>query len=147
MNFQKGFLAAVYVLMLALGISAAAQIQNSDSAFSPEPKEKPGELSSSKLLPLLPFDHTSPIAGSRVEFKWTRLDAAAEYRLEIEEVYSTVVLTVVIPPSRETHVVPSSRLNRSNDLRWRIVALDYKGNAIMHTAWRVLLAPSSECEI
>lgn len=147
MNFQKSFLAAVYVLMLASGVSAAAQIQNNDPACGPESKQKPGELPSSKLLPLLPFDHTSPIASSSVEFKRTRLDAAAQYRLEVEEVYSAVVLTVLIPARSETHVVPSSRLNRSNDLRWRIVALDYKGNAIMHTTWRVLLAPSSECEI
>jgi hypothetical protein len=68
------------------------------------------------------------------------------FRKIFEEVNGKAVLTVAILSNTKSHGVPSSPIYSSKDLRWRVVALTPAGNVIAETAWRILLAPFSECE-
>jgi hypothetical protein len=144
--FHKIFFVVSFLSLFALAGFVAAQINNEELANNPAPEKNRTASTNGKLLPLLPLDHTSPIAGHTVEFSWTKIDTAAQYRLEIEEVNGKVVLTGAMPSNTKSHGVPSSQIYSSKDLRWRVVALTQAGNMIAETAWRILLSPSSECE-
>ena len=137
----------IFFALLLLACAAAAQIENENFTLAADPGNEPAASPNGRLLPLLPLDNASPIAGEAVTFSWTKLDTAAQYRLEIEEVYGKAFFTAVMPSHTANHGVPPAQIYSSNDLRWRVVALDQKGNTIAQTGWRILLAPSSACEI
>ncbi|MGH7597516.1 MAG: hypothetical protein ACREOI_14270 [bacterium] len=144
--FRKIFFPVSLIALFMLAGSVAAQPKGDGPDCESKPEKNSVASTNVKLLPFLPLDNTSPIAGHMVEFSWTKLDSAAQYRLEIEEANGKAVLTVALPLNTKSHGVPSSQIYRSKDLRWRVVALNQAGSMIAETAWRILLAPSSECE-
>jgi hypothetical protein len=118
-------------------------------AFDKDPELPKDRVAPAKvrLSPLLPLDNASPLAGGNVEFSWSKTEAAARYRLEVEDMRGKTVLTETLPRGVENHRVPSSQLDAPGNMRWRVVALDRTGNPLAETTWRTLLPLSSECEI
>lgn len=104
------------------------------------------EGANARLLQLLPLDHTTPIAGQTLDFSWTEIETAAQYRLEVEVAYGKIIFSTVLPSGIRAHRVPSWKLDGQDGMRWRVVALDQKGKPIADTPWRILLPLSSECE-
>lgn len=146
MTLQKKFNISIIPLLLAM-VCAAAPGQPENFTRATAPDNKSGRLPNGRLVQLLPSEYASPIAGDTVEFSWTGPETAAQYRLEIEDVRGKSVLAMTIPSHIKSHRMPWSHLYCSDDVRWRVVARDRMGNTIAQTAWRVLLAPSSQCEI
>lgn len=144
--FRKIIFGVSWLSLFIMAHAVAAQISHDKLAGNSMPKKNRLATTSVSLLPLLPLDQASPIAGDTVEFSWTKSDTAAQYRLEIEEVNGKVVLTAAIPSNSKSYGLPSSQIYSSKDLRWRVVAFNQGGNKIAETAWRILLSPSSACE-
>lgn len=145
--FHKIFFVVSFLSLFALASFVAAQINNENLADNPAPEKNPAVPASARLLPLLPLDNASPIAGRNVDFSWSETDSAARYRLEVEDTHGKAILTEILPHGVGIHRVPSSLLDGPTHLRWRVVALDQAGNPLAETAWRTLLPLSSECEI
>jgi len=125
----------------------AAQTDSGTLTFKAEPQKNSMTSTSARLLPLLPLDQTSPVAGSHVDFSWLEIASADRYRLEVEETNGKAVLSMLLSRGVGIHRVPSSQLDAPGNLRWRVVALDQAGKSLAETAWRTLLPLSSECEI
>lgn len=144
--FRKMFFVVSLLALFIAARAVAAQINNEMLANNFTPEKDCLVSTNGRLLPLLPLDRTSPIAGDMVEFSWSKIDTAVQYRLEIEEVNGTAVLTVAIPSSTKSHSVPSLQIYSGKNMRWRVVALNRASHLIAETAWRILLPPSSACE-
>ncbi len=125
---------------------AATQAKNDSVTHKSASGEDSSAMANGQLLALLPLDHTSPIAGHTLEFSWTMIAAATQYRLEIEEAYGDATVKMARISSVGSYRISPSHLHSSKDLHWRVVALDSSGNERAETAWRILLSPSSECE-
>ncbi len=145
--FRKIFFVVSLLALFALANFAVAQPKGDDLIHQSESEKNSAAPASAKLLPLLPLDNASPIAGRAVDFSWSEIDSAARYRLEVEDAHSKAILSEMLPHDVGTHRVPSSQLDAPTNLRWRVVALDRAGKPLAETPWRTLLPLSSECEI
>ena len=145
--FRNIFFVVSFFALFALADFTIAQPKGDDLVHQSEPEKIPAAPVSAKLLPLLPLDNVSPIAGRNVEFSWSEIDSADRYRLEVEDTHGKAVLSAILPRDVGIHRVPASQLDAATNLRWRVVAFDRAGNSLAETAWRTLLPLSSECEI
>jgi len=88
---------------------------------------------------VLPRDHP-------VDFIWTETPQAAFYRLEVEGVTGTPILSAVLSSGQTGYRAPSWLKERAGDgnLRWRVLAIGQAGSPTAETAWRGLrLAPAN----
>jgi len=145
--FRKILFAVSFIALFIPARFVAAQTASAALTLKAEPQIDSTTLTSARLLPLLPLDHTSPIAGSHVDFSWSAIAPADRYRLEVEEANGNAMLSLLLPRGVGIHRMPSSQLDARGDLRWRVVALDHAGKQIAETPWRTLLPLSSICEI
>ncbi|MCI0490607.1 MAG: hypothetical protein L0229_28780 [Blastocatellia bacterium] len=101
------------------------------SGKAPDSVSKPFELAS-------PADNTVLPRAQSADFRWSRLEGAAYYRVEVEDSESNAVLSaVVLSPG---YRAPSWLKERLTDgrLRWRAMAFDQKGNLLAETSRRNL---------
>jgi hypothetical protein len=145
--FRKMFFSVSLIALFLLANFAAALPNSDDPGRKSEPEKNPVASASAKLMPLLPLDNTSPIAGGQVDFSWSEMDSAARYRLEAEDAHGKAVLSEMLPHGVGTHRMPAALLDAPTPLRWRVVAFDQAGKPLAETAWRILLPLSSECEM
>jgi len=147
MMLRKILFAVSFITLFMPARFVAAQIAESALALKAEPKRNSMPLTSARLLPLLPLDQISPVAGSHVDFSWSAIASADRYRLEVEEANGKTILSQLLSRSVDHHRVPSAQLDARENLRWRVVALDPAGKQIAETPWRTLRPLSSVCEI
>lgn len=145
--FRRTTFAVSLFALFTLASLVAAQTNGGALAHKPERGRNFMGSTNARLLPLLPLDNTSPIAGRYVDFSWSEIDSAARYRLELEDTHGASVFSMMLSRGLGTHRVPSSQLDGRDNLRWRVVALDQAGRLLAETSWRTLLPLSSECEI
>ena len=77
-------------------------------------------------------------AGRAIDFAWTGRRDAAVFRLEIEDISGTPVLSALVPVEVSGYRAPSWLRERASQdaLRWRVVALDADGRPLRFTGWR-----------
>ncbi|MGH7469298.1 MAG: hypothetical protein ACRENP_15205 [Longimicrobiales bacterium] len=94
------------------------------------------------LLPAADADITT---GQTLQFAWHEHARAVLYRLEIETADHALILTAIAQRGRPVYQNPPWLAERAagRTLRWRVVALDARGNALAHSEWRAL-APQRE---
>lgn len=80
---------------------------------------------------------TLPATGP-LPFHWTRVDAAALYRIEFENGERDRVLEAFLEPGVTAYGAPDWLRDRlpTPNLRWRVSALDAAGDVIATTPWR-----------
>ncbi|MBI3653492.1 MAG: hypothetical protein HY231_20880 [Acidobacteria bacterium] len=98
------------------------------------------DATASGLQLLAPLDNAVLQKTPSAVFKWTEISGAAFYRIEIADAQEVPVLSAVLLPGAASYHAPSWLQEKSSDgkFRWRVVALDDKGNTITETTWRNL---------
>lgn len=93
-----------------------------------------------KLALLSPVEDGIGSAGKPVDFRWSEVEQAVFYRLEIEAGQGSPVISALLLPGRPIYRAPPWLEGRTTDgmLRWRVIALDQTGRQIGETAWRAL---------
>lgn len=78
--------------------------------------------------------------GEAVIFRWREDPRAVYYRLDVGDSAGKVILAAVLPSATLEYRAPPWLAEKapSGAVRWRIVALDLRGEAARRTAWRVL---------
>ncbi len=85
----------------------------------------------------------SPVPGAVIEgplaFTWVDVAGAALYRVEVQE-QDAEVLAALVKPGVSRYDSPPwfVQAQRGKTLRWRVLALDARGNALGHSGWRAL---------
>ena len=105
---------------------------------------KPGSKEETLAL-VLPADGVLMPSDKPVDFKWTEIEGAAAYRVELQDSQAIQILSAVMLPGAGSYRAPSWLKDKSPDgkLRWRVVAIDGNGKQVAETAWRDLqLIPS-----
>jgi hypothetical protein len=90
---------------------------------------------------LVPLANARLEANVGVDFTWTEVARAGLYELQIEAADGThVVLNAVLPRGVLRYSAPPWLVERAGGaaLRWRIVARDAGGGAVVRSAWRSL---------
>jgi hypothetical protein len=97
-------------------------------------------ITTSAATPLAPADNESHPDTEALDFKWTEVENAAIYKLELVTSDSALILSALLPKGVATYRAPSWLRDRSatGELRWRIVTLDQTGQPIGETVWRRL---------
>lgn len=87
-----------------------------------------------------PDDKATVGPNNHVDFTWSRLQDAKTYRLEVEDLQSTPVLSAILATTTTVYRAPSWLAQRVGDriVRWRVVAFDSDGKELGNTEWRVL---------
>lgn len=95
-------------------------------------------LASSELTALTPIADAAIGADAPIEFTWTEGGArAAFYRIEVRSATGDELLAAIIPRGPGLYRAPSwLRNNATNDVTWRVVALDLLGRSVAQTDWR-----------
>ncbi len=90
------------------------------------------------LRQLYPSSDAEWIPGQSLVFSWTESPGATIYKLELEQLDGVSVLTAWLRPGVFTYRAPGWVTNQtySDELKWRISALDFYGKLIGRTAWR-----------
>lgn len=86
-----------------------------------------------------PADNTIITGSEAALFKWSEVQGAAFYRLEIEDTEGKAVLAAVLPVvGAGSYRAPSFLKEKAlgSVLRWRVVAMDAAGNQLAETARR-----------
>ncbi len=92
-----------------------------------------------KLAQLSPVENKTFSPGQTIDFAWMDVEQAALYRLEIVDTVGKAVLSALSPPQTGTYRAPSWLSERTGSgLRWRVVALDEKGQVVAESTWRSL---------
>lgn len=73
-----------------------------------------------------------------IEFRWSEMPAAAFYRLEITDAVGQPIMSAVLTPGKGFYRAPPWLKDkvRNENARWRVVALDRKGQPTAESAWR-----------
>jgi hypothetical protein len=92
------------------------------------------------LLQLAPDDQAVIVSSVAVDFLWTMLEKANVYRVEVEDLQSTPVISAILPAGVGSYRAPPWLQARAGNrlLRWRVLAFDAAGKELDHTPWRVL---------
>lgn len=100
--------------------------------------ETPLALEEERLALLHPADGTRLPGAGLAQFSWQEVRQAAHYRLEIRSEGGDELLSAVLPAGVGGYRAPSWLGERAGgpDLRWRVVALDLRGNQVAAAAWR-----------
>ena len=89
---------------------------------------------------LSPEDNVSIQITEPADFKWSEIEKASLYRLEVMTDDSNLILTALLPKGAAAYRAPSWLKDKagSGQLRWRIVTVDQSGLTIGETVWRRL---------
>ncbi len=95
---------------------------------------------SGALTQLLPDDRALLPTDKPIDFKWTLIDNATTYRLEVQDLQATPILSAILVGGVETYRAPSWLKDRVRDtvMQWRVIAFDQAGKRIVETEWRSL---------
>lgn len=102
-------------------------------------------LTAAPLTLMLPLSDVVLDAYQPLDFRWSETGTAALYRLEVEDVGGTQMLSALLPAGNGTyHAPPWLKTKAGNKpLRWRVLALDASGKSLTETSWQGLrLIPS-----
>ena len=93
---------------------------------------------SDALMQLLPDDRALLPSEKPVDFKWTLIDNAATYRLEVQDLQATQILSAILVGDVDTYRAPPWLKDRARDavMQWRVIAFDQAGTQISETDWR-----------
>jgi len=96
---------------------------------------------SGAIRPLFPEPDAGWYPGEPMDFSWTEVAGAAIYQLELEDRYGTELLTAWLEPGIFSYRAPGWVFDQthSDQLKWRVTALNENGIMFSRTAWRLLL--------
>lgn len=99
---------------------------------------QPSDINSVRLI--APAENSLIAAGQPIEFKWTRVDSAALYQLEVADQTGQVILSALMQPLTLNYQAPSWLRDKVSgiDAQWRISVIDKSGAKTMESAWRKL---------
>jgi hypothetical protein len=97
-------------------------------------------VSAGALTQLLPDDRAIMPPDKPVDFKWTLIDNAATYRLEVQDLQATPIISAILVGGVDTYRSPSWLKDKVGDkvVRWRVLAFNEQGKQIAETEWRNL---------
>ena len=92
------------------------------------------------LFPLSPDDQITLGSNRTLDFSWSIIENAVTYRLEVEDMQNTPVISAILPASVSSYRAPSWFSERVGNkaVRWRVVAFDAARKELAHTDWRAL---------
>jgi len=93
-----------------------------------------------RLAPLTPEDQAVIPPGTKVNLVWTETEAAALFRLEVEDSTNQLLVSALLRPGMGMYSLPSwiSEKAAGAPIRWRVVALDPSGSVTEEGVWRSL---------
>ena len=99
---------------------------------------QPGRNATVRLL--TPTENVVVGPGQTIEFKWTALDGAVLYQLEIADQPGELILTALMQPPTLNYRAPSWLRARISGtaVKWRISVLDKSGGKTVETPWQQL---------
>jgi len=79
-------------------------------------------------------------AGQPIEFKWTAIDGAVLYQLEIADQQGQLMHSALMQPATLNYRAPSWLRERfpGTGVKWRISVLDKSGGKTIETPWQRL---------
>ncbi|MBL0169916.1 MAG: hypothetical protein IPP90_04155 [Gemmatimonadaceae bacterium] len=91
-----------------------------------------------RLALLEPADGGAARADSSFRLRWSAEPRANAYRVDLQSVSGTPVLSALVPRGTTLYEAPTLVWQRANSgrLRWRVTALDGVGRAIRQSGWR-----------
>lgn len=100
-----------------------------------------GSISTADQTPLTllaPASNAVLQANKNAEFSWTEIAGAAFYKVELESAQGQAVFQAIVLPGTGLYRAPSwlQQHKSASALRWRVIALDLTGKALIETAWR-----------
>jgi hypothetical protein len=100
----------------------------------------PAAIAGSSLLLLGPDDQATLTPSKLVDFTWSVIEGAAIYRVEVEDLQNSPVLSAILPIGIGTYRAPPWFKDRvgSTVVRWRVIAFDQEKRTIATTDWRGL---------
>jgi hypothetical protein len=89
---------------------------------------------------LLPRENVRMDAERAVDFSWTEVTSAVLYELQVETRDGQSLLSAVLPRGSPRYSAPPWLAERAGGkpLRWRVIALDAGGSAVVRSVWRPL---------
>jgi hypothetical protein len=97
----------------------------------------PRLASGGRLEALLPLDRAQVGPGRPLQFSWLEGEAAALYRLEVQDEQGGEVFSAVLQPGVGVYRAPTwAREQAGASWRWRVVALGPAGEPVTETPWR-----------
>jgi hypothetical protein len=98
----------------------------------------PDSQLSNTLALLFPDDKVFLPSEKVIEFKWSETVLAAFYRLEVVDMGGQPVLSALLTPGKGIYRSPPWLKDKVGGgyARWRVVALDQRGEAISESGWR-----------
>lgn len=111
----------------------SAAVASSATSFS----NSAGEATSRVLTQLLPVERAVLPSDKPVDFTWTLIDNAANYRLEVEDLQGHPIISAILTAGTKTYRTPSWLKDRVgySVARWRIIAFDQQGEQLSETDW------------
>jgi hypothetical protein len=98
-----------------------------------------GQIATTGIAAIAPVDGASFAATDVVEFRWSEIEGAAIYRVEIEDANSNVIVSAIALPGAGAYRAPSWLKEKANGaVQWRVVALDASGKPLAETPRRRL---------
>ncbi len=93
-----------------------------------------------KLEQVFPPDNYVANVNEPLKFSWTEIENASLFQIQIEESGKKKVLSALLKPGEGVYSAPPWLKDKaqSDDLRWRIRALDSGGREIEKSKWRKL---------
>lgn len=97
-------------------------------------------ITTAELLLIGPDDQAMLGTNKPVDFIWSLIEKAATYRIEVEDLQSTPIISAILRTGSGSYRAPSWFKNKVGNsvVRWRVVAFDQEGRQISSTEWRVL---------
>jgi len=97
-------------------------------------------VSGAGLTLLFPDDRAVLPPDKPVDFKWALIDNATTYRLEVQDLQATPILSAILVGGLDAYRAPSWLKDRVRDtvMQWRVIAFDQAGKQIVETEWRSL---------
>ena len=91
-------------------------------------------------MSLSPDERVELATDKPVDFYWTLIADAAIYRLEVEDLQSTQIISAILTGATSGYRAPPWFREKVGDatVRWRVTALDEQGKQLAQTNWRLL---------
>lgn len=92
------------------------------------------------MTQLLPDDRAVLSPDKPVDFKWTLIDNATTYRLEVQDLQGNPIVSAILTTGVSNYRAPSWLRDRVRDtvMQWRVIAFDQTGKEIVETEWHSL---------
>ncbi len=112
----------------------SAAVASSATSFA----NSAGEATSHALTQLSPVERAVLPSDKPLDFTWTLIDNAANYRLEVEDLEGHPIISAILTAGTKTYRAPSWLKDKVGNsvARWRIIAFDYQNNQLSQSDWR-----------